>query len=62
MDISNKTAVARKIKATGVREVGRTTGVHYSTISMWLNGRRDLSLSQAARLAKAVGFKLKFTK
>lgn len=42
------------IRAVGVRETARLSGMPYSTISNWLRGERPLSRDQAAVIAAAL--------
>lgn len=43
------------IRAAGVREVARRSGVPQPRLSEWLNGRANLTVARAEAVAAAVG-------
>lgn len=47
-----------KIRAIGIREVSRLSGVPTASIHMWLEGRRPIQYDRARDVARACGYDL----
>ena len=49
------------IAQIGQHEAARRSGMHQSNLSMWLNGKRPLSLERQIRLAESIGLGVALT-
>lgn len=50
------------VRAVGIREVARRTGIPASRIHDWLGGRRPIYLHRVEAIAEAVGMRLMLAK